>query len=359
MLDGPVDAVWMFFRTVIAFDRVKQRMEIVSIVLTEEAAGSHARLRELYDAAVARTLQLENKIYEASLPPQPARRETDPTEKSFQLNSNWTRRDFEEGVRRVQDYIRAGDCYQAVLSQRFSAKFKGEALEIYRALRAINPSPYMFFLRMGSETVIGASPEMLVRCHGQRLDYRPIAGTRRRGATETEDWMLSEDLKTDEKEVAEHMMLVDLGRNDLGRVSDYGSVKVEQLMTIERYSHVQHMETTLRSRLRDGLDRFDALASCFPAGTVTGAPKIRAMEIIDELEPDPRGIYAGSVLYMDYADNLDSCIAIRTMVLRGEDATVQAGAGIVADSVPEHEYAETVNKARAMFRAIEMAERGL
>jgi anthranilate synthase component 1 len=217
----------------------------------------------------------------------------------------------------------------------------------------------MFFLRMGSETVIGASPEMLVRCHGQRLDYRPIAGTRRRGATETEDWMLSEDLKTDEKEVAEHMMLVDLGRNDLGRVSDYGSVKVEQLMTIERYSHVQHMETTLRSRLRDGLDRFDALASCFPAGTVTGAPKIRAMEIIDELEPDQRGIYAGAVLYMDYADNLDSCIAIRTMVLRGEDATVQAGAGIVADSVPEHEYAETVNKARAMFRAIEMAERGL
>jgi len=358
MLDGPVDAVWMFFRTVIAFDRVKQRMEIVSIVLTEEAAGSHARLRDLYDAAVARTLQLENKIYEASLP-QPARRQTNPTEKSFQLNSNWTRRDFEEGVRRVQDYIKAGDCYQAVLSQRFSAKFKGEALEIYRALRAINPSPYMFFLRMGSETVIGASPEMLVRCHGQRLDYRPIAGTRRRGATETEDWMLSEDLKTDEKEVAEHMMLVDLGRNDLGRVSDYGSVKVEQLMTIERYSHVQHMETTLRSRLRDGLDRFDALASCFPAGTVTGAPKIRAMEIIDELEPDPRGIYAGSVLYMDYADNLDSCIAIRTMVLRGEDATVQAGAGIVADSVPEHEYAETVNKARAMFRAIEMAERGL
>jgi anthranilate synthase component 1 len=357
-LDAPVDAVWMFFRTVIAFDRVKQRMEIVSIVLTEEATGSHARLRELYEAAVARTLQLENKIYETSLQ-QPMRRDVDLEEKSFNLQSNWTRREFEEGVRRVQDYIRAGDCYQAVLSQRFSAKFKGEALAIYRAVRAINPSPYMFFLRMGDETVIGASPEMLVRCHGQRLDYRPIAGTRKRGATETEDWMLSEDLKTDEKEVAEHMMLVDLGRNDLGRVSDYGSVKVEQLMTIERYSHVQHMETTLRSRLRDGLDRFDALASCFPAGTVTGAPKIRAMEIIDELEPDPRGIYAGAVLYMDYADNLDSCIAIRTMVLRGEDATVQAGAGIVADSIPEHEYAETVNKARAMFRAIEMAERGL
>jgi anthranilate synthase component 1 len=212
---------------------------------------------------------------------------------------------------------------------------------------------------MDQEAIIGASPEMLVRCHGQRLDYRPIAGTRKRGATETEDWMLGEDLKTDEKEVAEHMMLVDLGRNDLGRVSDYGSVKIESLMSVERYSHVQHLETTLRARLRDGLDRFDALAACFPAGTVTGAPKIRAMEIIRELEADRRGIYAGAVLYMDYADNLDSCIAIRTIVLRAEEVTVQAGAGIVADSVPENEYAETVNKARALFRAIEMAERGL
>jgi anthranilate synthase component 1 len=259
----------------------------------------------------------------------------------------------------VKDHIAAGDCYQVVLSQRFSAKFTGEPLQIYRALRAINPSPYMFFLRIGDETVVGASPEMLVRCHGQRLDYRPIAGTRKRGATESEDLLLSEDLRSDEKEIAEHMMLVDLGRNDLGRVSDYGSVKVDDLMRVERYSHVQHLETSLRSRLRDGLDRFDALASCFPAGTVTGAPKIRAMEIIRGLEPDRRGIYAGSVLYMDYADNLDSCIAIRTIVLRNGEALVQAGAGIVADSIPEHEYAETVNKARAMFRAIEMAERGL
>ena len=356
-LTGPTDALWMFYRTVIAFDRVKQRLEIVSIVLTEEAHGSHERLRQLYDEAVARTLEVEKVIFEGeSLPTRPPlRQET----KNISLESNWTRRAFEDGVRRVKDYIAAGDCYQVVLSQRFSAKFTGEALQIYRALRAINPSPYMFFLRAGEETVIGASPEMLVRCHGQRLDYRPIAGTRKRGATETEDWMLSEDLKTDEKEVAEHMMLVDLGRNDLGRVSDYGSVKVENLMAVERYSHVQHLETSLRSRLRDGLDRFDALASCFPAGTVTGAPKIRAMEVIRELEPDRRGIYAGSVLYLDYADNLDSCIAIRTIVLRDGEASVQAGAGIVADSVPEHEYAETVNKARAMFRAIEMAERGL
>ncbi len=357
-LETPTDAVWMFFRTVIAFDRVRQRMEIVSIVLTEEAEGSHDRLRELYDEAVNRTRNLEGAILHGET----ASTGTNPTTddvKTKPPKSNTTRRDFEEGVRRIKEYIAAGDCYQVVLSQRFSTKFKGDPLEIYRALRAINPSPYMFFLRMGAETVVGASPEMLVRCHGQRLDYRPIAGTRKRGATETEDWMLGEDLKSDEKEVAEHMMLVDLGRNDLGRVSDYGSVKVEELMTIERYSHVQHLETTLRARLRDGLDRFDALASCFPAGTVTGAPKIRAMEIIRELESDRRGIYAGSVLYMDYAGNLDSCIAIRTIVLRDGEAMVQAGAGIVADSVPEHEYAETVNKARAMFRAIEMAQKGL
>ena len=353
-LDAPTDAVWMFYRTVIAFDRVKQRLEIVSIVMTEEAHGSHSKLHELYDQAVARTKEVEKKIFDARPLPPPVQSQN----VNVSLQSNWTRRGFEEGVRHVKDYIAAGDCYQVVLSQRFSAPFQGDPLRIYRALRAINPSPYMFYLRVGDETVVGASPEMLVRCHGQRLDYRPIAGTRKRGATETEDAILSEDLKTDEKEIAEHMMLVDLGRNDLGRVSDYGSVKVEDLMRVERYSHVQHLETSLRSRLRDGLDRFDALASCFPAGTVTGAPKIRAMEIIRGLEPDRRGIYAGSVLYMDYADNLDSCIAIRTIVLRNGEALVQAGAGIVADSIPEHEYAETVNKARAMFRAIEMAQRG-
>src|SRR5438309_582169 len=203
---------------------------------------------------------------------------------------------------------------------------------------------------------MGASPEMLVRCHDQRLDYRPIAGTRKRGATEAEDLMLGEEMRNDEKEVAEHTMLVDLGRNDLGRVSDYGSVAVEELMNIERYSHVQHLVTSLRGRLRDELDRFHALAACFPAGTVTGAPKIRAMEIIRELEPGARGVYAGAVLYVDYADNLDSCIAIRTIVLSKGEASVQAGAGIVADSVPEREYEETVHKAGALLHAIEIAE---
>lgn len=356
-LSAQPDAVWMFFRDVIAFDRLRQRMEIVSVVLTEEADGSHARLRELYDEAVTRTEVFENRLH-CGIPPQViVKPRTQPVK--IEPDSNWTRRGFEAGVRRIQDYIAAGDCYQVVLSQRFSTKFRDDPLEIYRALRSLNPSPYMFFLRLGRETIIGASPEMLVRCHGQRLDYRPIAGTRKRGATETEDWMLGEELRADEKEVSEHMMLVDLGRNDLGRVSDYGSVKVEELMSVERYSHVQHLVTSLRARLRDGLDRFDALGSCFPAGTVTGAPKIRAMEIIRELEPQQRGVYAGSVLYMDYADNLDSCIAIRTIVLRDGRAEVQAGAGIVADSIPQHEYAETVNKARGLFRAIELAERGL
>ncbi len=355
---APIDAVWMFCRTMVAFDRVRQRMEIVSIVLTEEAEGSHDRLRQLYDAAVNRTRQIEDNLRRMSEAEQSSRRQTDSTQKGSP-KSNWTRQGFEDAVRRIKEYIAAGDCYQAVVSQKFSTEFSCEPIEIYRALRTINPSPYMFFLRLGEETLIGASPEMLVRCRGQRLDYRPIAGTRKRGATETEDWMLGEDLRTDEKEVAEHMMLVDLGRNDLGRVADYGSVKVEELLGVERYSHVQHLVTSLRARLRDGLDRFDALAACFPAGTVTGAPKIRAMEIIRELEPENRGVYAGAVLYMDYAENLDSCIAIRTIVLRDGQAMVQAGAGIVADSVPEHEYAETVNKARAMFKAIELAEKGL
>ena len=358
-LNLPTDALWMFYRNVIAFDRLRQQMEIISIVFTEEAEGSKTRLRELYDAAVRRTTEVEGELRKG-VPSSLADKDLGrPPSREEGLLSNWTRRGFEDCVRRIKEHILAGDCYQVVLSQRFSTEYTGEPISIYRALRAINPSPYMFFLRFGAETIIGASPEMLVRCHGQRLDYRPIAGTRKRGATETEDWMLGEDLKTDEKEVAEHMMLVDLGRNDLGRVADYGSVKVEELMSVERYSHVQHLVTSLRARLRDGLDRFDALASCFPAGTVTGAPKIRAMEIIGELEPDKRGIYAGSVLYLDYAENLDSCIAIRTIELRNGQASVQAGAGIVADSVPENEYAETVNKARGLFRAIEIAERGL
>lgn len=350
------DALWMFYRTVLAFDRVRQRMEITSIVLTEDAEGSHTRLRELYEGAVRETARLETVLFRDA-PPQATHQETGKSEAVFQ--SNWEREEFEDGVRSIKEHIAAGDCFQAVLSQRFSKEVTADPLSIYRALRATNPSPYMYFLRAGNESIIGASPEMLVRCRGQRLDYRPIAGTRKRGATEAEDWMFGEDMRTDEKEVAEHMMLVDLGRNDLGRVAEYGSVEIGELMEIERYSHVQHLVTSLRARLRGDLDRFDALAACFPAGTVTGAPKLRAMEILRELEPDRRGVYAGSVVYMDYADNLDSCISIRTIHVRDGLASAQAGAGIVADSVPAREYEETVNKARALINAIEMAEGGL
>jgi len=350
-------AVLMFFRNIVAFDRVRLQMEITSIVFTDEAVGDRARLRELYDAAVAETEKIEKKLYEEMTLASNARPRSGDTTVHFQ--SNWPRKDFEAAVDSVKEHIAAGDCYQVVIAQQFTKPTPAEPLSIYRALRATNPSPYMYFLRLGHETIIGASPEMLVRCHDQRLDYRPIAGTRKRGATETEDWMLAEEMRHDEKEVAEHTMLVDLGRNDLGRVSDYGSVSVEELMKVESYSHVQHLVTSLRARLRDDLDRFDALASCFPAGTVTGAPKIRAMEIIRELEPAPRGVYAGAILYVDYANNLDSCIAIRTIDLRNGVATVEAGAGIVADSVPEREYEECVNKARALFRAIELAEKGL
>src|ERR1043165_6895606 len=363
--DGQADAVFMLFRTVLAFDRVRQQMEITSVVFTDEAAGSRARLRELYDDAAEETAGVARLLSEGGATPPKFAAASKVVEgrsverEEARWESNWTREDFEAAVAQIKEHIAAGDCYQAVLSQRFERRAAVDPVQIYRALRATNPSPYMYFLKLGDEAVVGASPEMLVRCRGQRLDYRPIAGTRKRGATETEDWLLGEEMRADEKEVAEHVMLVDLGRNDLGRVADYGSVEVGELMTVERYSHVQHLVTSLRARLRDDRDRFDALAACFPAGTVTGAPKVRAMQIIGGLEPAARALYAGAVLYADYAANLDSCIAIRTVTIKDSRAHVQAGAGIVADSVPEREYEETVNKARAVLNAIEMAERGL
>lgn len=351
------EAVWMFFRNIVAFDRVRLQMEITSIVFIDEAGGDKEKLRELYEHAIAETAEIERQL-NRELPPQ--NEQPASCDKSGAgVESNWPREDFKAAVDRVKEYIAAGDCYQAVIAQQFSKPTCAAPLAIYRALRATNPSPYMYFLRLGDETIIGASPEMLVRCSNRKLEYRPIAGTRRRGETEADDLKLGEEMRADEKEVAEHIMLVDLGRNDLGRVSEYGSVKVEQLMSVERYSHVQHLVSSVGSKLRDDLDRFDALAACFPAGTVTGAPKIRAMQIIEQLEPAPRGVYAGAILYVDYADNLDSCIAIRTIELRDGVATVQAGAGIVADSIPSAEFQECVNKARAMFGAIELAEKGL
>ena len=350
------DAVLMFFRTVLAFDRTQRRIDIASVVFTEEAGGNRTRLRELYERAIRDTARIEELLTRetGALPVVQEQQTSTQTDASF--TSNWTREAFQDAVQRVKEHIAAGDCYQVVLSQRFTKPVSAPPLNVYQALRKINPSPYMYFLRLGDESIVGASPEMLVRCRGPRLDYRPIAGTRPRGATKAEDWALASQMRSDEKEVAEHMMLVDLGRNDLGRVADYGSVQLEDLMSVESYSHVQHLVSSLHARLRSDLDRFDAFASCFPAGTVTGAPKVRAMEIISQLEPDGRGIYAGAMVYADYSQNLDSCIAIRTIVMRDGMASVQAGAGIVADSVPEHEYEETINKATALFRAIEIAE---
>jgi anthranilate synthase component 1 len=270
-----------------------------------------------------------------------------------------TKAAFLKAVGKAKEYIASGDVFQCVLSQRFDCVPGVDAFELYRALRIVNPSPYMYFLRFGLDAkeahIVGSSPELLVRVHGRKVEYRPIAGTRKRSADEVEDRALEADLRADEKEVAEHIMLVDLGRNDVGRVSEFGSVRVKDLMFVERYSHVMHLVSAIEGRLKPELEAIDAFKACFPAGTLSGAPKIRAMEIIEELEPARRGVYGGSVLYADFNGNFDSCIAIRTLFLDGEQGHIQAGAGIVADSVAENEFAECGNKARAVVRAIERA----
>ncbi len=341
-------SVMMFFSRLLAFDHARHQIHLIANVFT---GGKRDNLEEEYNRAVDELEAMEARL-EDPIELLPRR---EPDEKP-RVSSNLTKVEFERAVERAKQYISAGDIFQVVLSQRFKVNLVAHPFEVYRALRVVNPSPYMFYLRMEDQYVLGASPEMLVRATGRRLEYRPIAGTRPRGATDTEDVLLGEEMRADEKEVAEHVMLVDLGRNDLGRVSDYGSVEVTEQMIVERYSHVMHLVSGIKARLRQGSDRFDALASCFPAGTVSGAPKVRAMEIIDELEPTRRGIYGGAVMYLDYSGNLDSCIAIRTILVKDGKAYIQAGAGIVADSVPETEYVETVNKARAMLQAIEIAE---
>ncbi|MGH7273067.1 MAG: anthranilate synthase component I family protein [Nitrospiria bacterium] len=266
---------------------------------------------------------------------------------------------YEKMVLKAKDYISAGDLFQVVLSQRFSARIHAEPFDIYRALRVINPSPYMYYLQMGGLTIAGSSPEVLVRCEEGRIELRPIAGTRKRGATDTEDGALMEELLADQKERAEHLMLVDLGRNDVGRVAEMGKVHVDELMVIEKYSHVMHLVSHVQGQLAQGKDVYDVMKACFPAGTVSGAPKIRAMQIIDELEPTQRGLYAGAMGYFSFSGNMDTCINIRSIVIDGHQAYVQAGGGIVADSQPAQEYEETVNKAKAVMTAVEMAESGL
>jgi anthranilate synthase component 1 len=346
--DESDDAAFMFFRSVVAFDHAKQLVKIISLVFSDEGNGEDAHRK-----ARSRNDSIRNTLLTGSVELPTASYET-----ATEVSSNWTRESFENAVREIKDLIGAGECYQVVISQRFSRSTGAHPVSIYRAMRSLNPSPYMFILNFGDRQIVGASPEMLVKCSGTDLEYRPIAGTRPRGKTVEEDARLAEEMRVDKKEIAEHLMLVDLGRNDLGRVAEYGSVKVENLMSVEKYSHVQHLVSQLSAKLRPGLDRFDALAACFPAGTVSGAPKVRAIEIIHSMEPDPRGVYAGAVGYFDYAGNMDMCIAIRTLVLKDGVAHVQAGAGIVADSVPELEYEESVNKARALLNAIDVAEGG-
>jgi anthranilate synthase component I len=351
---GLYDAMLMFYHGIIAFDHVQHRLWVVRNVFTE-GQGS---LRAKYEAAVREIKRTKRMLEEPVAAERPKKEAKARKRTPLRVKSNFQRGEYLAVVRKAKAYIRAGDIFQVVLSQRFSAKTRANPFEVYRELRALNPSPYLFYLQLNDVCVVGSSPEMLVKVQGRDVFYRPIAGTLPRGKDEAEDLRLEKEMLASEKERAEHIMLVDLGRNDLGRVCDYGTVKVEQLLTVERFSHVMHLVSSLRGRLREDVDCFDALMACFPAGTVSGAPKVRAMEIIEELERTRRGIYAGGVLYMDFAGNLDSCIALRTMVIKNGVAHVQAGGGIVADSTPEGEYQETINKSRALLAALESAHRG-
>lgn len=342
------DCQLMFFDRVLAFDHLRHQIHIIAAAdVTAESP------RRAYDRSVESIDELETKLargFRETRKPKAKMRAG-----KLKVRAITSRGRFLDSVERVKEYITAGDVFQTVLSQRLDFTPEVEPFNIYRALRMVNPSPYMYFLRMGETNILGSSPEMLVRVTGRKLEYRPIAGTRPRGQDECEDLRLAHEMLEDEKERAEHIMLVDLGRNDLGRVSEYGSVKVRDLMFVERYSHVMHIVSALEGKLKEGFDALDAFAACFPAGTLTGAPKVRAMQIIEELEPVRRAVYGGSILYADFAGNLDSCIAIRTMFMKGKRAYLQAGAGIVADSDPQREYQECMNKARAVLRAVELA----
>ena len=346
------DCVLMFFDRVLAFDHLRHQIHIIAT-----ADVSRESPRKAYDRALADIAILERKLNRGlrATHSQNSGKSRKPT---LKVHAGTSRGRFMKSVERAKEYIAAGDVYQVVLSQRLDFSPEVAPFDIYRALRTVNPSPYMYFLRMGDTHVLGSSPEMLVRVTGSKLEYRPIAGTHPRGRDEAEDSRIEKQMLADEKERAEHVMLVDLGRNDLGRVSEYGSVKVRDLMYVERYSHVMHIVSALEGKLREGLDALDAFAACFPAGTLSGAPKVRAMQIIEELEPVRRGVYGGSVLNADFAGNLDSCIAIRTMLMQGKHAYLQAGAGIVADSDPAKEFQEAMNKAQAVLRAVELARIG-
>ncbi|MBD3241303.1 MAG: anthranilate synthase component I [Chitinivibrionales bacterium] len=336
-----------FYRDLVVFDNREHRLLVVSNILP----GENDDFDQAYDTAVERIRTTIERLSDRV----PDRRVQ--VRQKGEIVSNMPREQYERAVERAKEYIKAGDIFQVVLSQRFSVEVEADPFDLYRVLRIVNPSPYMYYLACDDWSVVGASPEMLVRVEDRQVEVRPIAGTRRRGRDEHEDLALERELLADEKERAEHVMLVDLGRNDVGRVSDHGSVRVENMMHIERYSHVMHIVSDVIGRLREKHDCFDALGSCFPAGTLSGAPKIRAMEIIDELETQRRGLYGGALGYVDFGGNLDTCIVIRTILYHRGTAHVQVGAGIVADSQPAREYEETVHKASALFSAIGEAGR--
>jgi anthranilate synthase component 1 len=352
---GLPDLSFAFYDRMIVFDNVTKAIDVVVLARIDDA--SPAGVAAAYDAACRRIDDTIDRLSAPSAWPPPA--DIGPRPEPRCLADGTARSAFDHdrflaAVDRAIDYIRAGDIFQVVLSRRLELPFTAEPLELYRTLRVVNPSPFMFYLRTPSCTLVGSSPEIMVRCVDGTVTVRPLAGTRRRGATPAEDRALAEDLLADPKERAEHVMLIDLGRNDVGRVAAIGSVVLSDVMSIERYSHVMHLTSNVTGRLAQGLSAFDALRACLPAGTVSGAPKIRAMQIIDELEPVRRGPYAGAVGYVDFNGAMDTCIALRTIVVAGGKAYVQAGAGIVADSVPEKEFEETLNKAKGMLVSIEM-----
>jgi anthranilate synthase component I len=347
------DLAFAFYDRMVVFDNINKTVVVVTMARLDGTDPANA-----YAAACRRVDEMVAELAApgSDLPLADIDTSGDP---QIPNTANFSQPDFERAVEKCVEYIRAGDIFQVVLSQRLELDILADPFEIYRTLRVVNPSPFMFYLRTPSVTLVGSSPEVLVRVVDGRVTVRPLAGTRRRGRTEEEDKLLAAELLADEKERAEHVMLVDLGRNDVGRVARYRSVEVTDTMTIERYSHVMHITSNVTGQLVEGKDAFDALRACLPAGTVSGAPKVRAMQIIDELEPHRRGPYAGAVGYIDYSGNMDTCIALRTIVVQGRKAYVQVGAGIVADSQPAAEYQETLNKARGPLKAIELTERRL
>jgi anthranilate synthase component 1 len=347
---GTPDLYLMFTDTVLVFDNVRQTLKIIANVPMEEFGSA----REAYRSALNKIDEVASRL-EGPVPRPSLGEAAAVNGGELRITSNQTREGYMATVLRAKEYIAAGDIIQVVPSQRFEAPLPAHPFNIYRSLRTINPSPYMFYLRLGDHTLVGASPEVMVRLEGREITLRPIAGTRPRGATEEEDRALEKELLADPKERAEHVMLVDLGRNDVGRVAKIGSVEVTELMVVERYSHVMHIVSNVRGELNDGLDAFDAFRATFPQGTVSGAPKIRAMEIIDELEPVRRGVYAGAVGYFSYTGNMDTAIALRTLTIKNNRVYIQAGGGVVADSDPAAEFEESVNKARAMVRALSAA----